>query len=51
MTQTLALYTYLKAYIALDFGYGAALAVMLMLVLAVFTIVYIQILRMHKTFQ
>ncbi len=47
-TQILALYAFQTAYNAFNFGYAAAISVVLLLVLVVFTVVYVRVSRVTK---
>lgn len=47
-SQTLALYVFQKAFIGLDFGYAAALGVVLALLSLTFTMVWLRIGRFHE---
>lgn len=46
-TQVLSLYAYTQAYSSFDFGYSAAISVILMLGLLVFTVIYIRMSRVN----
>ncbi|HDN79735.1 MAG TPA: sugar ABC transporter permease [Chloroflexi bacterium] len=47
-TLTLPVFSFLKAYQYFDFGYSAAISVIMMLVLFAFTLLYIQLMAVHK---
>lgn len=47
-TQVLSLYAYTQAYSSYDFGYSAAISVVLMLALLVFTVIYIRVSRVRN---
>jgi multiple sugar transport system permease protein len=47
-TQMLSLYAFNKAYNSFDFGYAAAISVVMFVILMVFTILYVRLLRVNQ---